>query len=32
MKILKIKDLYDLSLCVFVYRNLNGAPALKIFC
>ena len=24
MKILKIKDVYDLSLCVFVYRNLHG--------
>ena len=24
MKILKIKDVYGLSLCVFVYRNLQG--------
>ena len=31
MKILKIKDVYDLSLCVFVHRNLQGdcPPALK---
>ena len=31
MKILKIKDVYDLSLCVFVNRNLQGdcPPALK---
>ena len=33
MKILKIKDVYDLSFCVFVNRNLQGdcPPALKIY-